>query len=74
LSLLIAFALPAGAQERHREPYVPFPADKVHATVAEHGVVVVQEKIAAQIGADILRQGGKAVDAAIATGFAIAVT
>jgi gamma-glutamyltranspeptidase / glutathione hydrolase len=55
LSLLIAFALPAGAQERHREPYVPFPADKVYATVAEHGVVVAQEKIAAQIGADILR-------------------
>jgi gamma-glutamyltranspeptidase/glutathione hydrolase len=38
------------------------------------GVVVAQEKIAAQIGADILRQGGNAVDAAVATGFAMAVT
>ena len=74
LSLLIAFTPATGAQERHREPYVPFPADKVHATVAEHGMVVAQEKIAAQIGADILRQGGKAVDAAVATGFAMAVT
>jgi gamma-glutamyltranspeptidase/glutathione hydrolase len=74
LSLLIAFTPATGAQERHREPYVPFPADKVHATVAEHGMVVAQEKIAAQIGADILRQGGSAVDAAVATGFAMAVT
>jgi gamma-glutamyltranspeptidase/glutathione hydrolase len=38
------------------------------------GVVVAQEKIAAQIGADILRQGSNAVDAAVATGFAMAVT
>ncbi len=37
-------------------------------------MVVAQEKIAAQIGGDILRQGGNAVDAAVATGFAMAVT
>jgi gamma-glutamyltranspeptidase/glutathione hydrolase len=41
---------------------------------AEHGMVVAQEKIAAQIGGDILRQGGNAIDAAVATGFAMAVT
>ena len=46
----------------------------VHAIPAEHGMVVAQEKLAAQIGADILRQGGNAVDAAVATGFAMAVT
>jgi gamma-glutamyltranspeptidase / glutathione hydrolase len=44
------------------------------AVFAEHGMVVAQEKIAAHIGADILRQGGNAVDAAVATGFAMAVT
>lgn len=46
----------------------------VRAVAAEHGMVVAQEKISAQIGADILRRGGNAVDAAVATGFAMAVT
>jgi gamma-glutamyltranspeptidase / glutathione hydrolase len=42
--------------------------------VAKNGMVVAQEATAARIGADILRQGGNAVDAAVATGFALAVT
>src|SRR6185437_8170274 len=41
---------------------------------ATHGMVVAQEKTAAQIGADVLKRGGNAVDAAVATGFAMAVT
>ena len=71
--LLLACCLPAAAQER-RAIYTPPALDGIHAVVAEHGMVVAQEKIAARIGADVLRRGGNAVDAAVATGFAMAVT
>ncbi len=71
--LIAASCLPAAAQER-RGIYTPPALDTVRAVAAEHGMVVAQEKIAARIGADVLRRGGNAVDAAVATGFAMAVT
>src|ERR1700760_2128808 len=71
--LVVASWLLAAAQE-HRGLYTPPAADAIHPVPAEFGMVVAQEKLAAQIGADILRQGGNAVDAAVATGFALAVT
>jgi gamma-glutamyltranspeptidase/glutathione hydrolase len=72
--LAAACCLPAAAQEQGRSFYAPPPGYALHAVAAEHGMVVAQERIGAQIGADILRQGGNAVDAAVATGFALAVT
>ena len=42
--------------------------------VAHGGMVVAQEARAAQIGADILKNGGNAIDAAVALGFALAVS
>lgn len=42
--------------------------------LARHGLVVSQNEIASRVGADVLKEGGKAIDAAIATAFALAVT
>ena len=47
---------------------------KTQGVVAQSGMVVAQEARAARIGADILKRGGNAVDAAVAVGFALAVS
>ena len=46
----------------------------VEAVTAKHGMVVTQEARASRIGAEILKRGGNAVDAAVAVGFTMAVT
>ncbi|MDQ2774424.1 MAG: gamma-glutamyltransferase, partial [Acidobacteriota bacterium] len=50
------------------------PADSAEPVRAQQGMVVAQEPIAADVGLAVLKQGGNAVDAAVAVGFALAVT
>ena len=49
-------------------------AQEVDPVRSRSGMVSSQQWIASQVGADVLSSGGNAVDAAIATGFALAVT
>jgi gamma-glutamyltranspeptidase / glutathione hydrolase len=65
--LLALFALVAVA---HAE--APFPP--AQAVVAREAMVVSQEKRATHVGLEVLHNGGNAVDAAVAVGFALAVT
>lgn len=57
---LIAFAAQAGAASR-----AP--------VAAEHGMVVTAQHLATDVGVQVLKQGGNAVDAAVAVGYALAV-
>ena len=50
------------------------PTSRFHPVFGQQGMVVSQEAIASKVGVDILAAGGNAVDAAVATGFALAVT
>ena len=60
----------ASAQEQAILSYL----DRFHPVVAQNGMVATQESIASEVGLKILQQGGNAVDAAVAVGFALAVT
>lgn len=46
----------------------------VHAAYLEGGAVAAPDQYGAQVAADILKKGGNAVDAAVATAFTLAVT
>ena len=49
-------------------------SDRVHPEISNSSMVVSQNQIATEVGYQILDQGGNAVDAATAMGFALAVT
>jgi gamma-glutamyltranspeptidase / glutathione hydrolase len=74
LTLIAVCCGPVDAQEQRRGLFTPSTGGTIQPVAAKHGMVVAQEKVAARIGADVLARGGNAVDAAVATGFAMAVT
>jgi gamma-glutamyltranspeptidase/glutathione hydrolase len=68
--LLLAACTISTAQAQRGATEIP----RVKGVTARYDMVVAQEGIAARVGLGILRRGGNAVDAAVATGFALAVT
>ena len=75
LSLLLFFSVNAFP---HKKNTIPAPIlSGMHTAKpvwAAHGMVASVESMATDVGVDILRKGGNAVDAAVAVGFTLAVT
>jgi gamma-glutamyltranspeptidase / glutathione hydrolase len=74
-----ASARPAPAAPSYPPPPPPDPPIALHAggkaaVRGEAGLVTSVEANASQVGADILRKGGNAIDAAVAVAYALAVT
>jgi len=62
---LLALAWALGAPASHAASVAP--------VAAENGMVVSAQHLATQVGVDVLKRGGNAIDAAVAVGYALAV-
>ncbi len=70
---MLALALAASAAAQSTQPIYRY-QDLIHPETSDDGMVAAQNRWSSAVGAEILAQGGNAVDAAVAVGFSLAVT
>ena len=73
ISIFLALLLCTGLIQARTQTTLDYQS-RIHPEIASDFMVVTQNKHATYVGYDILRRGGNAVDAAVAVGFALAVT
>ncbi len=73
ISIFLASLLCTGLIQARTQTTLDYQS-RIHPEIASDFMVVTQNKHATEVGYDILRKGGNAVDAAVAVGFALAVT
>jgi gamma-glutamyltranspeptidase / glutathione hydrolase len=75
VALCVGLAAPSLAQTAAAPPSVRYDIgyDIFYPVRAQNGMVAAEHRLATEVGVDILKRGGNAVDAAVAVGFALAV-
>ena len=77
LLALFSFVATSGGAQQKADPAAEALISRnvrFHPVIGQSGMVATQDAIASEVGVEILRKGGNAFDAAVATGFAMAVT